>query len=124
MWPDLRWTSADEVDFGDLTASRLSTGERNARFRAMLVDRYEQCLAGGRPPMVSRTELSNAWHEIEGGGGKPWPYYRLGRLAAQSLMQQDEQDEQWFHFCSDPRTWHAQATTCSYGDGSGGDAES
>jgi hypothetical protein len=117
-------TSADDVDFGDLTASRLSTSERNTRFRAMLIDRYEQCMSAGRPPMVSRTELSNVWHEVAGGGGKPWPYYRLSRLAVQSLVQQDEQDEQWFHFCSDPRTWDAQATTCSDGDGSGGDAES
>lgn len=116
--------SADGVDLGDLTGSRLSTSERNARFLGMLMERYEECVNRGRPPMVSRKELSNAWHEIPGGGGKPWPYYRLGRLAAQMLVQQDAQDEEWFHFVSDPRTWDAGATTCSDDDGLGVDAES
>jgi hypothetical protein len=105
-------TSADDVDLGDLTASRLSTAERNERFRRMLIERHD-----GGQSSVSQTELSTVWHSIPGGGGRPWPYMRLARLADLGLMAQDEQDPVWWHFVSAPATWDAGATTG--GDDSG-----
>jgi hypothetical protein len=105
--------SADDVDFGDLTASRLPTGERNEIFRRFLV---EESRNGSRP--VSQRVLSNRWHsEIDGGGGKPWAYMRLGRLARLGLASQDEQDMEWWHLSSDPAAWSDDTMAVTGGDG-------
>lgn len=108
--------SADHVDFGDITASKLSTEERNERFHQMLVSRYESGQIA-----VSRTEMSNEWHDIPGGGGKPWPYMRLERLDAMGYMRQDTDDAVFYRFLSDPRTW-TQAVTTYRDDGDLADA--
>jgi hypothetical protein len=110
-------TSADDVDLGDLTGSRLSTEERNERFRRMLADRWARGLT-----VVSQTELSNEWHEVEGGGGKPWPYMRLNRLAriggpgGSPLVARDEQEPSLWHVNSDPAEWTPEAVTVTGSD--------
>lgn len=106
--------SADDVDLGDLTATKLSTTARNERFREMLATRWR---AG--KPLVSQAELSREWHEIPGGGGRPWVYYRLDRMEAVSggrWVSRDEQDPAWWHVNSDPGSWPENATDVTDGD--------
>lgn len=109
--------SADGVDLGDLGASKLSTTERNERFREMLAARWR---AG--KPLASQAELSREWHDIPGGGGRPWVYYRLDRMETVSAgrwVSRDEQDPQWWHINSDPATWPENATDVTDGDDGG-----
>lgn len=103
-------TTADDVDFGDLAATRLTTGQRNERFRQMLSARWRSGQAS-----VTQAELSREWHDVPGGGGKPWPYYRLKRLGVLTTpdgsphVARDEQDPAVWHLCSDPATWDTDA---------------
>jgi hypothetical protein len=110
-------TSADDTDLGDFEATRMSTEERNERFQSMLAARWERGVV-----IVAQAEMSREWHDIEGGGGRPWPYMRLGRLArqygpdGQPLVVRDEQDPSLWHINSDPHTWSADALTTTGSD--------